>query len=203
MQETDGPEDLLELWFALTRRRWSTLVIVPAHPNGNVEELARGLASVGKSLSYYPVSVLNLRVVDPQSVRGLASIAGHLRLKDPVPTLQFEGAPELRALAAHEEEPARDRHGAGPRDRKRGAEPDADGAEDVIDLTTGKAPVGQLVISLPSVLTEPLGIAVARAADAVVLAVEMGRTRLADARKTLEAIGRENVIGTCVVRPSP
>lgn len=53
----------------------------------------------------------------------------------------------------------------------------------------------QLVLSIPAVAAQPLGVAVAREADAVVVCIELGRTSLASARKTVELIGLDRLAG--------
>lgn len=56
----------------------------------------------------------------------------------------------------------------------------------------------RVVLAIPAVVTEPLGVAVTRAADLVVVAVERGRTRLADVERTVELVGRDKIAG-CVL----
>jgi hypothetical protein len=56
------------------------------------------------------------------------------------------------------------------------------------------------VIALEPLSSNPRGIAVAKAADAVVLVVEAGTADLASARRTVEKIGRQHVLG-CVMLP--
>jgi hypothetical protein len=57
----------------------------------------------------------------------------------------------------------------------------------------------RIVISIESVLSNPLGIGIAQAADAVVLCVRKGRTKIAAARRTIELIGRERFVGSVVL----
>src|SRR3984893_16397531 len=54
-----------------------------------------------------------------------------------------------------------------------------------------------VVIAIDPVATNPAGIAVAIAADAALLCVTLGKTRLSDAERTVDLIGRERFIG-CV-----
>jgi hypothetical protein len=61
---------------------------------------------------------------------------------------------------------------------------------------------GQTIIAIDSVVSNPSGIAVATAADAVLLCVELGRTTIASALRTVELIGRERFIGCVVVKPT-
>lgn len=57
---------------------------------------------------------------------------------------------------------------------------------------------GQIVVLEPIILN-PLGTAVALAADAVLLCVEYGIASLDDARRTLDQIGRQRFVGCAVL----
>lgn len=59
--------------------------------------------------------------------------------------------------------------------------------------------VAKVIISVPPVIVEPLALAVTEAADAVVLTIRKGVTRLIDADRTAEIVGRDRVVG-CVLR---
>ncbi|MGA8890108.1 MAG: hypothetical protein WB493_00975 [Anaeromyxobacteraceae bacterium] len=67
------------------------------------------------------------------------------------------------------------------------------------DAEPGSGPASRLVIAIPSVLSEPLGLVVAKAADAVVLCIEKGRTTMPEARRTIELIGKDRVAGCLYV----
>ena len=56
-----------------------------------------------------------------------------------------------------------------------------------------------VIIALRSVFENPTVVPVARAVDAAVLCVQLGVTRIADSRKTVEAIGRDKFLGTIIV----
>ncbi len=56
-------------------------------------------------------------------------------------------------------------------------------------------PPERVIVAVQPVVVEPLGLAVSQSADAVILCIEMGRTRLAAARRTIELIGRERIAG--------
>jgi hypothetical protein len=58
---------------------------------------------------------------------------------------------------------------------------------------------GRLLIAIPPVVTEPLGLAVTEVADAVVLCIEKGESRLRVAERTIELVGRERVIGALMI----
>jgi hypothetical protein len=68
------------------------------------------------------------------------------------------------------------------------------GGEPLAVATTGK-----VIVAIQPVVVEPLGLAVTGAADAVVLCVDLGRTRLAAARRTIELVGRERIAGSVLV----
>ncbi len=57
------------------------------------------------------------------------------------------------------------------------------------------------VVVLSSVIEQLACVPVALAADAVVLTVTLGKTLLSDARRTLELVGKERVLGTILVPP--
>ncbi len=61
------------------------------------------------------------------------------------------------------------------------------------------ASTGQVIVAIQPVIAEPLGLAVTEAADAAVVCAEVGHTRLAAARRTIELIGRERIAGCLVV----
>ncbi|ACG74086.1 conserved hypothetical protein [Anaeromyxobacter sp. K] len=65
----------------------------------------------------------------------------------------------------------------------------------------GVPPNLQIIVAIPPVLDDPLGVAVAHAVDAAVLCVEMGKARLKSARKTMELVGRERFVGSILMRP--
>ena len=58
---------------------------------------------------------------------------------------------------------------------------------------------GTVVIALRSIAENPTVVPVARAVDAAVLCVELGVTKIASSRKTVETIGRDKFLGTIVV----
>lgn len=53
----------------------------------------------------------------------------------------------------------------------------------------------RIVASVPPVLDDPHALAVARAADLVLVSVERGKTRSVDARRTIDLVGRDRVAG--------
>jgi hypothetical protein len=74
--------------------------------------------------------------------------------------------------------------------------PDADAARTTESRETAlMAPAGQVVVAIQPVVVEPLGVAIAQAADAVILCLELGKTRIESARRTMELIGPDRIAG--------
>ena len=61
---------------------------------------------------------------------------------------------------------------------------------------------GEIIIAVDPVVENPLGIAIAFAADAVLVTIELGVTDLASARKTIEMVGRDRLLGCVVIDPA-
>ena len=165
-----------ELWFSIARLHWASVVLVPCDRGGSAAEVATSLAMVGTQLRATPVTAIVAKHVDYASARALAELQPRLH-----------GAPawppaveiDARPVSAASETGSREGH---------------------VPNATLMAPIGRAVIAIPSVMDEPLGVAVAQAADAVVLCIELGRTRVPSARRTIELIGGERVLGTVLVR---
>ena len=170
--------EIQELWFTLARHPWSSLVLVPTDVGMSVADFATELAEVGTMLRENPVTAIVARTLNYESARRLSDVHGLIaegasrRLPDVI---------EVEAkitLAPSVEE---------------------DRAEPPARVARSLSPYGQVIIAIRLLVEEPLGIAVAQAADAVVLCVEMGTSRLASARRTLELVGPERVLGTFLI----
>lgn len=59
----------------------------------------------------------------------------------------------------------------------------------------------RIFIALRSTSENPTAIPLAKAADAAVLCVELGKTDMKTAERTLEAVGRERFLGTILIAP--
>lgn len=59
-------------------------------------------------------------------------------------------------------------------------------------------PFGKLVIGVPPVVSNPVGLGITDAADFILLGIELGRTTTAEVRRSIEMIGRERIAG-CVL----
>lgn len=55
------------------------------------------------------------------------------------------------------------------------------------------------ILALPRLLRSPAGVALAQAADAVILCVALGSSAIAEAEQILDEVGRERVLGSVVV----
>jgi hypothetical protein len=79
-----------------------------------------------------------------------------------------------------------------------GARPETIG--DVVDACTRRTAAGQkTVVALDSPFTNPAAIAIARTVDVVLLAVLLGGVRIAQARGTIDVIGRERFVGAVTI----
>lgn len=174
--------ECLQLWFSLAHRRWGTLVIVPADRDGSCAPLATMLADVGKRLSEWPISVIAIPNLDFGSARALTDLVQHVRRERERPTVQRGPVVEVTGKVIQEPE------------AETASSFRAEGASSV----PVALPSAQVVISIPSVVKDPLGLGVVQSADAVVLQIDMGKTRFADARRTIELIGRERIAGCFV-----
>jgi hypothetical protein len=174
-----------ELWFALAQRAWTSVVLVPVARDGSTATIATRLADIGRELVPHPVTAITAEALDYGAARALADLEQHV-----------DGARdrgwEAGVSAAAPESP--------------------EGTEGHAELATrdpaGRLALradspGQVIVAIPPVVVEPLGLAVARGADAAVLCIDVGRARLRDARRTVELVGRDRVMGCFLVRPGP
>lgn len=178
--------DVVALWFALAQRRWTSLTVVPADPGGSSEELVRSVVDTGKRLGERAVTAITMSSLDARAARTLAMLQRYA---------QREGAPAARSLAAVEavaatpgvevEDPTLE--------REEGEVDPSHQAQLVLP-----AP-GRVVIAIPSVIADPLGLAVTQASSLVAISIGLGRTCLADARRTVDLIGRDRIAGCILV----
>ncbi len=163
--------ELQELWFATRRREWNSLVVVPASPGSSALHIAQALGEVGGAIRMSPVQVVNAEGMDLDRIALL------------VLDINGEAQPELKGsvwtMASASVSPGG------------------------WDAPAGRsAPAARaIIIAIEAVAENPLVLPLALAADAVLLCVELGRTRLADTRHTVELIGRDRIIGTVLLHP--
>ncbi len=170
------PRQYQELWFSLARLPWASVVLAPADHGGSAAEVATALAQVGTRLRDTPVTAVVASRIDYASARALADLQPRLRDGRPWP-----GAIDVTA-------------------RPLPAGPAAAPSPAPMPEATLMPPLGRAIIAIQPVVDEPLGVAVAQAADAVVLCVELGKACMPAARRTIELIGAERVIGAVLVR---
>lgn len=178
--------DVQEFWFTLARFRWSSLVLVPADEGISAAPLANALADVGCRLRDSPVTAIVADSMDYESARILADLqlrvqvdrrtAEAVQVVDPIVTPPSSSDPGSGGAASDGEAPAA---------------AEAGGARE----TALMAPAGQVVVAIQPVVVEPLGVAIAQAADAVILCLELGKTRIDAARRTMELIGPDRIAG--------
>jgi hypothetical protein len=178
----DVPErEYQELWFSLARRPWKSAVLVPADRKTSAARFAAGLADVGGRLCDTPLTAAVADSISYEAVRMLTDL--QLRVVD-------YRNPARGAAIETEIVPASSTPIDTGVDEQR---PESEARRPI-------APMGQLIVAIPPVVVEPLGVAVAHAADVVILCIEMGRTRLRHARRTIELIGAARFAGALLIR---
>lgn len=165
-----------ELWLSIARMDWASVVLVPTDNGGSAADLATMLAGVGTQLRDTPVTAIVAHRIDYASVRALANLQPRLQSGLPWP-----GAIEVAPTPVDPAEPE-----PAPRGRMHEAFP--------------MPPLGRAIVAIPPIVDEPLGVAVAQAADAVVLCIRLGKTQITSARRTIDLIGADRVIGAVLVR---
>jgi hypothetical protein len=176
--------EVQELWFTLARRPWSSLVLVPADEGFSVATLASQLADVGGRLRDTPVTAVIADAIDSESARMLADL--QLRVQE-----DHSGPSRTDVVESHIVVPQ-----LGTGSREADGTPANGGGRETLPV----GPAAQLVVAIQPVVVEPLGVAIAQAADTVILCVELGKTRLESARRTVELIGPDRVIGAFLIR---
>jgi hypothetical protein len=178
--------DLVALWFVLARRSWTSLAVVPADPHGSSEELVRSMVDTASRLSEVPVTAITMKTLDAPSARRLADLQRYA---------QREGPRALVTAQAVEVAATLSEDGDGDT-RESGPEVEPAPSHQAQLILPGP---GRVVIAIPSVIVEPMGLAVTQASSLVVVAIELGRSSLADANRTIDLIGRERIAGCVLV----
>ena len=136
--------DAQALWFAVQRRGWVSLAVVPAEEGCPTMPVALALAEVIGAHRGRPPLVLPGEGLD---LAGSASLLAQLRMRAP-----------------------------------------------------GEAAHDPVLVPLGAFSASPSGVPVARAVDAVLLCVELGKTRLRAARQAIDAAGRDKLLGYVVLQ---
>lgn len=198
--------DVLELWINLARREWGSLVLIPADRDGSTADIANMLADIGQRLSYGPVTAITVSSLEYGSALALADLQQHVererRARGRAPlTVTVPADPSAKgdATSPADASPA---PVAGPPPAPAAGPADSVPTEEAAGR--GEAlvvvPPARLIISVPPVVTEPLGLTAAEEADVVVLAVRMYRSRMAEVRRTIQLVGRPRITGCFLVR---
>ncbi len=183
--EGSAEPDYQEIWFALERNEWSSVVLVPADAGGSAAAIATALADVGRQLRDNPVTAIVADVLDYNSARVLADLQQHAQQSRRGRVVDIEAVgPSHREDAGQETPPTAP------------GSPAAAPSHDARMMP----PAGQVIVAIQPVVVDPLGVAVARAADAVILCIELERTRLESARRTIDLIGADRIGGAILVR---
>lgn len=171
-----GPQ-YQELWFAIAQRPWASLVLVPADVGQSAGPIAKALAEVGTRLRDAPVNAIIAESIDYAAARSLSELQPRLRNGS-----RWDGCVDIEATpaAAIEAQPI-----------------DACVPQHEATLMP---PFGRAIIAVRPVISEPLGIAIAHAADAVVICLQLGASRTAATRRTIELIGTDRIMGVFIVR---
>lgn len=195
-----APREFLELWIHLSRKEWGSLVIIPADAGGSTAEIASGLAEIGQRLSYGPVTAVTVNSLEYGSALALADLQQHVERERRsggrmVPAVN--AGPEPGADAADPSATPTPAPIPSPTPTPGAA---ANGTAAPTTEALVKVPPARLIISVPSVISEPLGLTAAAESDAVVLAVRMNRSRMSEVRRTIQLVGRERILGCFVIR---
>lgn len=66
-----GPEDWPPVWFAFAQKNWTSMVLVPAHPNVSVLAVARALASAARAYAEPNLTLIEAEHVPASRVQGI------------------------------------------------------------------------------------------------------------------------------------
>lgn len=164
--------DVQELWFTLAHHSWSSLTIVPADPGTPHCGIAESLADFARLLGGPRVTAIVARELDYRQAATITAVVNGAHRRS-VGSFGSEGEREevdVRTVAVR------------PREPLPPSAPD------------------RVVVEVPALAVHPVGAAIAHASDLVVLTIEIGKTKLANVRSTVDLVGRERVAGCVLVR---
>ena len=86
-----------ELWFTLARRRWNSIVSVPADPGGSAAGIGKSLAEIGTRLSEIPVTAISVSSLEYESALALVDLQQYVNRErrtslDRTPTITVTGS---------------------------------------------------------------------------------------------------------------
>lgn len=203
LPSAQGDQAYQRLWYALARRPWKTLILVPSHPDISADEAARMLAEVGEKVSGLPVKAITMSALDYGTALALSDLQEQIR-RLTIELAQPQQAIEVTPTKSETMGPGwvmADGEGSGG-EPGRGAEPGEERGDGEPAPGPGLRPrsVAKFVIAIPCLIHEPLGLSATQAADAVIILMELGRTRMEDVRRIVEQVGRERVVGCILVK---
>jgi hypothetical protein len=168
------------------------MIIIPASPDDSAAHVAKALAEIGQRLSYAPVTAITINSLEYGTALALVDLQQHIERQRDRPGPPEEPQPVVVPVPT---EPAAVAPDAGLNGAPADGQPEAPTTEALTVI-----PPARVIIAIPSVVSEPLGLSATREADLVVLKVRLGATRLADVKKTVSLIGRDHVAGCYVER---
>jgi hypothetical protein len=174
-------------------------VLVPADREGSADDVAVNLAEVGKQISGLPVTAITVKSLEYSTAIALADLPGYVersRQASRPAWSAIEMPPSSLAEPDRTEETPVD---GSTEERPARSEQSLAKVSLVLEGESADMAGPRLIFSIPPVVTHPLGLATAHNADLVVVCVELGLTRLANARRTLDLIGRDRVAGCFLV----
>jgi hypothetical protein len=71
----------------------------------------------------------------------------------------------------------------------------------VEEMRAGTSPYTMIIVATSSVLTRPAAVSTARSVETVVLCVTLSISSFGDAKRSIDLVGEENVVGTIAMRP--
>ncbi len=159
-----------QFWLVLARWDWNTLVLLPAHADGSTQELASALAAAGGGLTEVPVSAVAASAPEKEAARTFMALTRRMSGRQ---RRVWDGND---VIDVNPEPP--------------GGGADSDGA--LIPSS------GKMIISVPSIASDPVSLAATNAADLVILGVELGKTSFKDVSRSIELVGQGRIAG-CVL----
>ncbi|MFC1610548.1 hypothetical protein ACFL6C_06295 [Myxococcota bacterium] len=191
---SDTPSlNLQHAWFEATRNRsWRSLALVPVQENTPTIELARGFGRMASQELTGRVLVVNASLKDCR-LRGDSGESPKVDVWNAMTGVEFEDNDatqfsydfmDFSKLLVDEAEQA------------------LAFAPKLIDrLTADESPHSTTIFAVDSLLTQTRAIPLARAVDRVVLCVTLGVTPVRSARRLIEIVGRDKIVGSIVFRP--
>ena len=171
-------------WFELTRSRpWRSVALVPVDDIGSSVGLAYELAQMASLDPRTKLLVINAATIMNEAFGSMAPGANG----GPASTPVAHGKYWLLDCA------------------KQGLDDSTVGMVEVPryleQMRTGEGPFNMIIVASNSVLASPAAVSISRSVDAVVICASLGTTSFADARRSIELVGEENIAGSIALRP--